>query len=87
MVPIERLAPTLRAIVAWALEAPDRVTVDQAVHHGALELLDAEPGQARHGRGLQADPSRKLVRWVVHTEFNDVFQSAWPALETEWELT
>jgi hypothetical protein len=61
--------------------------VDQAVQRGALELLDAEPGQARHGRGLHADPSRKLVRWVVHTEFNDAFQSAWPALETEREQT
>jgi hypothetical protein len=60
--------------------------VDQAVQKGALELLDAQPGQARHGRGLHADPSRKLVRWVVHTEFNDAFQNAWPALETGREL-
>jgi hypothetical protein len=61
--------------------------VEQAVKKGALELLDAQPGQARHGRGLYADPSRKLVRWVVHTEFNDAFQNAWAALETERELT
>jgi hypothetical protein len=61
--------------------------VDQAVKKGALELLDAQPGQARHGRGLYADPSRKLVRWVVHTEFNDAFQNAWVALQTERELT
>ncbi|MGT2430348.1 hypothetical protein ACU4HD_19535 [Cupriavidus basilensis] len=60
--------------------------VDLAVKKGALELLDAQPGQARHGRGLQADPSRKLVRWVVHTEFNEAFQNAWAALETEREL-
>jgi hypothetical protein len=61
--------------------------VDEAVQKGALELLDAQPGQARHGRGLHADHSRKLVRWVVHKEFNDAFQNAWPALETERELT
>jgi hypothetical protein len=61
--------------------------VDQSVKKGGLELLDAQPGQARHGRGLHADPSRKLVRWVVHTEFNDAFQNAWSALETERELT
>ena len=59
--------------------------VDHAVQRGALEVLGAEPGQARHGRGLHADPSRKLVRWVVHTEFNDAFQSAWPALRTDGE--
>ena len=61
--------------------------VDGAVKKGALELLDAQPGQARHGRGLHADPSRKLVRWVVHTEFNGVFENAWAALETDRELT
>ena len=61
--------------------------IDHAVKKGALELLDAQPGQARHGRGLNADPSRKLVRWVVHTEFNDAFESAWTALDTERELT
>lgn len=61
--------------------------IDLAAKRGALELLDAQPGQARHGRGLHADPSRKLVRWVIHTEFNQAFQSAWAALETEGELT
>ncbi|MCK6565843.1 MAG: hypothetical protein L6Q80_14010 [Dehalococcoidia bacterium] len=61
--------------------------IDLAVKRGALELLDAQPGQARHGRGLQADPSRKLVRWVVHNEFNETFQNAWAALETEGEPT
>lgn len=61
--------------------------IDQAVKRGALELLAAEPGQARHGRGLHADPTRKLVRWVVHSEFNDAFQNAWSALETKRELT
>ncbi len=87
--------PVLRELLATFGVSPNEeafarwmdALVDQAVHHGALELLDAEPGQARHGRGLHADPSRKLVRWVVHTEFNDAFQSAWPALETERELT
>jgi hypothetical protein len=61
--------------------------VDEASKIGALELLEVEPGQARHGRGLFADPTRKLVRWVVHDEFNAVFQNAWPALETRQELT
>lgn len=87
--------PVLRELLATFGVSPNEeafarwmdALVDEALHHGALELLDAEPGQARHGRGLHADPSRKLVRWVVHTEFNDAFQSAWPALETERELT
>jgi hypothetical protein len=87
--------PVLRALLATFGVSPSEeafarwmdALVSQAVQHGALELLDAEPGQARHGRGLHADPSRKLVRWVVHTEFNDAFQSVWPALETERELT
>lgn len=61
--------------------------IDEAMRNGALELLAAEPGQARHGRGLHADPAQKLVRWVVHTEFNDAFHSAWRALETRPELT
>jgi len=61
--------------------------IDHAIQRGALELLDSAPGQARHGRGLHADPSRKLVRWIVHTEFNDAFQNTWPALKTKLELT
>jgi hypothetical protein len=61
--------------------------VDDAGKRGALELLAAEPGQARHGRGLYADPTKKLVRWVVHSEFNESFQNAWRALETRPELT
>ncbi len=55
--------------------------MDNSVSTGALEILSAEPGQSRHGRGLHGDPARKLVRWVVHQEFNDCFQSAWAALE------
>lgn len=61
--------------------------VDDASKRGALELLAVEPGQARHGRGLFADPTKKLVRWVVHSEFNETFQNAWRALETRRELT
>jgi hypothetical protein len=61
--------------------------VDEASRRGAMELLAVEPGQARHGRGLFADPTKKLVRWVVHSEFNDAFQKAWSALETRRELT
>jgi hypothetical protein len=75
------VSPTGEAFARW-MDA----LIDQAVQRGAIELLDAEPGQARHGRGLHADPARKLVRWVVHSEFNDAFQDAWSALETKWEL-
>lgn len=56
--------------------------VETSVSTGAIEILSAEPGQSRHGRGLYGDPARKLVRWVVHQEFNDCFQSAWAALES-----
>lgn len=73
--------PSVDAFARW-MDA----LIDQAMKQGALELLDAQPGQARHGRGLHADPSRKLVRWVVHTEFNDAFQNAWAALGMEREL-
>jgi len=55
--------------------------LETALSTGALEIVSAEPGQSRHGRGLFGDPARKLVRWVVHQEFNDCFQSAWQRLE------
>ena len=42
-----------------------------AMEKGAIEILAAEPGQARHGRGLFGDRQRKLARWVVHEDFND----------------
>jgi len=61
--------------------------VDEASKRGTIEFLAVEPGQGRHGRGLFADPTRKLVRWVVHEEFNETFQSVWRALETRQELT
>lgn len=87
--------PTLRALLATFGVSPSHeafarwmdALIDHAVQTGALELLDAEPGQARHGRGLHADPTRKLVRWVVHREFNEVFQNVWGALEPRRELT
>jgi hypothetical protein len=83
--------PTLRELLAtFGLRPNDEAfarwmdaLLDEAVQTGAIELLDAQPGQARHGRGLQADPSRKLVRWLIHEEFNEVFQNAWGALETD----
>jgi len=82
--------PVLRELLATFGVSPSDVAfarwmdalVDHAMQKGALELLDAQPGQARHGRGLHADPSRKLVRWVVHSEFNHVFENAWAALDT-----
>ena len=87
--------PVLRALLAAYGVSPGDETfvrwmdtlIELAMSRGALELLDAEPGQPRHGRGLHADPSRKLVRWVVHTEFNDAFYKAWAELGTERELT
>ncbi|MDW7552750.1 MULTISPECIES: hypothetical protein [Azospirillum] len=87
--------PVLRALLATYGVSPGDDTfarwmdtlMELAMARGALELLDAEPGQARHGRGLHADASRKLVRWVVHSEFNDAFHNAWAALGTEREQT
>ena len=75
------VSPPADAFASW-MDA----LINQSVQRGALELLDEEPGQARHGRGLQADRSRKLVRWVVHPEFNDIFQNAWPLLESQQDL-
>jgi hypothetical protein len=74
------LDPTADAFARWMDDL-----VDQATQKGALELLDAQPGQARHGRGLHADPSRKLVRWVVHSEFDNVFAKTWAALDSGHE--
>lgn len=87
--------PVLRELLAtFGVSPSDEIfarwmdaLVDDAQRRGALELLAVEPGQARHGRGLFADPTKKLVRWVVHSEFNDTFQNAWRALETRRELT
>lgn len=84
-------APVLRELLATFGASPteERFSrwmdqlLDSAVSTGALEILSAEPGQARHGRGLFGDPARKLVRWVVHPGFNDRFQSAWAALGSD----
>jgi len=86
--------PVLRELLAAFGASPDQGTfvrwmdalVERAQQRGALELLAAEPGQARHGRGLFGDPGRKLVRWVVHGEFDDIFRNAWRVLETRQEL-
>jgi hypothetical protein len=45
----------------------------QAIEAGAIEVEAAEPGQARHGRGLLGDRQRRLVRWHIHDNFNAVF--------------
>ena len=87
--------PVLRELLAAFGVSPSHedfarwmdVLVDESSKHGALELLEVEPGQARHGRGLFADPTKKLVRWVVHREFNDTFETAWSALGRRRELT
>lgn len=83
--------PTLRELLAtFSVRPSDDVfpvwmdqLVESATSTGALEVLTAEPGQARHGRGLFGDPTRKLVRWVVHEDFNDHFRNVWAALERE----
>jgi hypothetical protein len=87
--------PVLRELLATFGASPNDeafarwmdALVHEAEQRGALELLAVEPGQARHGRGLFADPTKKLVRWVAHSEFNETFQNAWHALETRRELT
>ena len=45
--------------------------MSSATEKGAIEILAAEPGQARHGRGLFGDRQRKLVKWMVHDDFNN----------------
>jgi hypothetical protein len=42
-----------------------------AMKKGAIEILAAEPGQARHGRGILGDRQRKLAKWVIHEDFSD----------------
>ena len=49
------------------------VLLGQAIEAGAIEVQAAEPGQARHGRGLLGDRQRRLVRWQVHDDFSAVF--------------
>lgn len=49
-----------------------------ALTKGAIELHAAEPGQARHGRGLFGDRQRKLVNWSIHPEFDSLFQAFKP---------
>ncbi|MBD2487169.1 hypothetical protein [Aulosira sp. FACHB-615] len=49
-----------------------------ALTKGAIELHAAEPGQARHGRGLFGDRQRKLVNWSIHPEFDTLFQAFKP---------
>lgn len=53
--------------VAWA----DRL-LSELFRTGALELISAEPGQPRHGRGLFGDPHQKLLRWKVHPGFDEI---------------
>jgi hypothetical protein len=74
--------PVLRALAARAgnperAEASFREWADallgQAIESGAIEVEAAEPGQARHGRGLLGDRQRRLVRWHIHDDFNAVF--------------
>jgi hypothetical protein len=43
-----------------------------AIEAGAIELLSAEPGQPRHGRGLFGNSKKQLVRWRIHPEFDEI---------------
>lgn len=53
----------------------------RAIGTGAIELLEAEAGQARHGRGLGGDRGKKRVRWIIHPEFNEHFAQAMALLK------
>jgi len=55
------------ALIAWT----DRL-LSESFRVGAIELLSAEPGQARHGRGLFGDTQQKLLRWRVHQGFDEI---------------
>ena len=61
--------PTARdaAFIEWT----DRL-LSESIRAGAIELFSAEPGQARHGRGLHGDARQKLLRWRVHPGFDDI---------------
>lgn len=74
------MCPAPEAFAAW-MDA----LLERSLAVGALELLDAQPGQSRHGRGLQADPTRKLLRWVIHPEFDEAFRVAMTLLDNTWE--
>jgi hypothetical protein len=50
----------------------------RAIDAGAIELVAAEPGQARHGRGLFGDRRRRLVRWHIHDDFDAIFNATPP---------
>jgi hypothetical protein len=67
------------AFIAWT----DRL-LSESLRVGALELLSAEPGQPRHGRGLFGDAQQKLLRWRVHQGFDVICASvASPFRQTE----
>jgi hypothetical protein len=59
-------SPEIDDFAAWM----DTV-MQAAMDRGAIEILAAEPGQSRHGRGLFGDRQRKLVKWVIHDDFNE----------------
>lgn len=58
--------PDIEEFAAW-MDAVMQAAIDR----GAIEILAAEPGQSRHGRGLFGDRQRKLVKWVIHDDFNE----------------
>ena len=84
--PVEPVMRTLAAktAIASALETGSNFEkwmdelLGAALTKGAIELHAAEPGQARHGRGLFGDRQRKLVNWSIHPEFDTLFQAFKP---------
>jgi hypothetical protein len=79
-VPVEPVLRTLAGRAGTPERADDAsfrewadALLGQAIEAGAIEVEAAEPGQARHGRGLLGDRQRRLVRWHIHDDFNAVF--------------
>lgn len=77
---MRQLAEQTRAVTGdvLAFHRWTDLLLEAAFRQGAIELLDAQPGQARHGRGLFGDLKRKLVHWQIHDEFNTIFRSFSP---------
>ena len=81
--------PVLRELLAQRGGEPDAARfirwmdalITRATASGALEILAAEPGQARHGRGLGGESSRRLVRWAIHPEFDGIVADLDPLLD------
>lgn len=74
-VPLDRAAKRLRSALTGQEASADAAAwtdavFGRAIARGAIEVHDWAPGQPRHGRGLNGDRDRKLVRWTVHDDFD-----------------